>query len=623
MMISVPISITLLMDTYHFLKKVPLFGSLSDEDLNRLCELITEVRLEPGDELFAEGEEGDAAYVIKEGEVEIIKTSGGREVLLAVRKQGEVIGEMSLLEAAPRFASGRARTLCFLLEISHDQLENLLNTSPSAARAMLYTITARYKSSEMLLRQSEKMAQLGTMTAGIAHEINNPAAAAQRGANQLQGEIARLQRVQMKLTELNLTGEHLAKLLDLDQLAQERASQPLGMDSLDRSDREYEIETWLNDQGIENTWELAPILVDLGYERDQLEALAASFSSEQMPVIIDWLEASYSIYLLLEEIAQGAGRIAEIVKALKSYVYLDQAPVQSVDVHEGLNNTVIMLRSKLKEGITLKREYDDRVPRIEAYGGELNQVWTNMIDNAIDAMDGKGEITLRTKYEPPWVVVEVEDNGPGISEEIQSKLFSPFFTTKPVGKGTGLGLNISYKIIEKHGGDIKVYSHPGKTRFSVRLPVNLEDAKSGEMPIARISANDDDKLRRILENTKKIAVVGISDRQELPAHSVPAYIKRHGYRIFPVNPYLDEVLGQDVYASLSAIDEPIDLVLIFRRSDDVPPVVDEAIEIGAKTIWMQEGIVNESAAETAREAGLEVVMDTCIRTTYKRLMAGD
>jgi signal transduction histidine kinase/predicted CoA-binding protein len=591
--------------------------------LNRLCELITEVRLVPGDELFAEGEEGDAAYVIKEGEVEIIKSSGGREVLLALRKQGEVIGEMSLLEAAPRFASGRARTDCILLEVSHDHLEHLLNTSPSAARAMLHTITARYKSSEMMLRQSEKMAQLGTMTAGIAHEINNPAAAAQRGANQMRAEIARLQRVHMKLTELNLPAEVLAKLLDLDQLAQERASQPLGLDSLDRSDREYEIETWLSENGIEKTWELAPTLVDLGYERNELEALAEAFSNQQMPIIIDWLEASYSIYLLLEEIAQGAGRIAEIVKALKSYAYLDQAPVQSVDVHEGLNNTLIMLRHKLKEGITVKRDYDERIPKIEAYGGELNQVWTNLIDNAIDAMDGKGQITIRSKYEPPWVAVDVEDNGPGIPEEVQSKLFSPFFTTKPVGKGTGLGLNISYKIIEKHGGDIKVYSHPGRTRFTVRLPVNSDDAKSGDTPIARIPGNGDDKLRRILENTKNIAVVGISDRQELPAHSVPAYIKRHGYRIYPVNPYLDEVLGQQVYASLSAIDEPIDLVLIFRRSDDVPPVVEEAIKIGAKTIWMQEGIVNESAAETAREAGLEVVMDTCIRTTYKRLMAGD
>ena len=610
------------MNTYHFLKKVPLFSSMSDEDLDRLCEMIEEVRLQPGDELFAEGDEGDKAYVIKEGEIEILKASGGREVQLAVRKQGEVIGEMSLLEAAPRFASGRARTECLLLAISHDHLDTLLNTSPSAARALLYTITARYKSTELLLRQSEKMAQLGTLTAGIAHEINNPAAAAQRGASQLREEISRLQRAQMALSGAGLPPEGLEKLMDLDQLAQERAVQPLGLDSLDRSDREYEIETWLEDHGFENTWQLAPTLVDLGYEGDQLEDLASRFPNDQIPVIIEWLEASYSIYSLLEEISQGASRISEIVKALKSYVYLDQAPVQSVDIQEGLNNTVIMLRSKLKEGVTVRREFDPNLPKIEAYGSELNQVWTNLIDNAIDAMDGKGEIILRTRYDDPWVTVEVEDTGPGIPEEIQSKLFSPFFTTKPVGKGTGLGLNISYKIVEKHGGDIKVYSHPGKTRFSVRLPKNLEAVKSGEAAISTIATNDDQKLRQILETTQNIAVVGISNRPELPSLSVPAYIKKHGYKIYPVNPYLDEVLNQEVYPSLSAIEDPVDLVLIFRRSEDVLPVVEAAISLGAKTIWMQEGIVNETAAERAREAGLDVVMDTCIRTTHKRLMAG-
>jgi predicted CoA-binding protein len=293
-----------------------------------------------------------------------------------------------------------------------------------------------------------------------------------------------------------------------------------------------------------------------------------------------------------------------------------------VDIQEGLNNTVIMLRSKLKEGVTVRREFDPNLPKIEAYGSELNQVWTNLIDNAIDAMDGKGEIILRTRYDDPWVTVEVEDTGPGIPEEIQSKLFSPFFTTKPVGKGTGLGLNISYKIVEKHGGDIKVYSHPGKTRFSVRLPKNLEAVKSGEAAISTIATNDDQKLRQILETTQNIAVVGISNRPELPSLSVPAYIKKHGYKIYPVNPYLDEVLNQEVYPSLSAIEDPVDLVLIFRRSEDVLPVVEEAISLGAKTIWMQEGIVNETAAERAREAGLDVVMDTCIRTTHKRLMAG-
>jgi len=330
--------------------------------------------------------------------------------------------------------------------------------------------------------------------------------------------------------------------------------------------------------------------------------------------------STFTVYSLLAEINQGAVRISEIVKSLKSYVYLDQAPIQSIDVHEGLDNTLVMLRHKLKAGIGVRREYAHDLPLIMAYGSELNQVWTNIIDNAVDAMNGKGEILLRTQQDGDWVIVEIEDDGPGIPKEILDKIFSPFFTTKPVGKGTGLGLNISYKIIEKHGGEIKVHSQPGKTRFQICLPVNFEKITSGASPITSIENPTDEGLRRILAATKTIAVVGISNRQEQPNHSVPAYLQAAGYRIVPVNPNLEEVLGEKAYPDLSSIPEPVDTVLIFRRSEAVPAIVEQAIEIGAKIVWMQEGVVNESAAARAKEAGLEVVMDTCMRATHKRLM---
>jgi len=296
--------------------------------------------------------------------------------------------------------------------------------------------------------------------------------------------------------------------------------------------------------------------------------------------------------------------------------------VQAVDLHEGLDNTLVMLRSKLKTGINVRREYAPDLPRIQAYGSELNQVWTNLIDNAIDAMDGRGELTLHTWQEDDWVVVEIQDTGAGIPEEIQNKLFSPFFTTKPIGKGAGLGLNISYNIILKHGGEIKVYSVPGKTCFTVYLPVNFE--KVGQNPLAAFnnSESDDEKLKRILLDTRNIAVVGLSERLEVPAHSVPAYLQSAGYRIFPVNPYMTEALGEKAYPDLLELPEPVDVVLIFRRSEAVPPIVEQAIKIGAKVVWMQEGIVNEAAAQTARDAGIEVVMDTCMRATHKRLVAG-
>ena len=603
----------------EFLKRVPLFASMPEHDLDRLCEMVTEIHLKPGDELFAEGSPGDMAYIIEEGEIEILKASGGKSVLLAVRKSGEVIGEMSLLESAPRFASGRARTHSKLLAISHDQLDELLNTSPSAARSLLFTITSRLRSTELMLRQSEKMAQLGTLTAGIAHELNNPAAAAQRGTSQLNLEIENILETQIALSKLSLTKDNWDQLDRLTGVIRETASKPVDIDSLERSDREFDVEDWLNAHNIPDAWEFAPTIVDLGFTDEQLDELANSFSADHLGQVISWMGASFNTFRLLEEINQGSERISEIVKSLKSYVYLDQAPVQAVDVHEGLDNTLVMLRHKLKEGVEVKRDYADDIPEIQAYGSELNQVWTNIIDNAIDAMNGQGEIRITTHRNGEWVIVDLEDNGPGIPEKIQEEIFSPFFTTKAVGKGTGLGLNISYKIIEKHSGEIKVISKPGKTRFQVSLPIDFSKEESNNSAPSNSFTSDDEKLRRILETYNNVAVVGISNKENQPNHTVPKYLQSQGYKIYPVNPSLDKILGEKAYPDLISIEEPIDIVEVFRRSDAVPEIVDQAIQIGAKVIWMQEGIINQAAAETAIEAGLEVVMDTCMRATHKRL----
>jgi signal transduction histidine kinase len=216
----------------------------------------------------------------------------------------------------------------------------------------------------------------------------------------------------------------------------------------------------------------------LGYDRSELETLVADSTPSQFPAVIDWLNNTYIVYSLLEEIGQGTGRITELVKALKGYTYLDQAPIQSVDIHAGLDSTLVILRSKLKPGITVHRQYAADLPHIQAYGSELNQVWTNLIDNAIDAMEGQGELTLRTRYDEQWLIVEIEDGGPGIPEDIQPNLFDPFTTTKAPGKGTGLGLNIAHNIVaQKHQGRIDVHSQPGKTCFEVRLPL---DCSPGE-----------------------------------------------------------------------------------------------------------------------------------------------
>jgi signal transduction histidine kinase len=330
-----------------------------------------------------------------------------------------------------------------------------------------------YLQQEVMLRQSEKLATLGRLAAGMAHELNNPAAAAKRASSQLQSIFSHLQETFLRLGSLELTASQVDTLVALHGLAQERAREPIAVDPLSRADRERDLEVWLEDQSVPASWELASSMVSLGHDRDALSTLAGRFDGAQFPVVVDWLHSSYLVYSLLVENSHGAARISQVVDALKAYTYMDQAAVQAVDVHDGLENTLVVLGSKLGADITVQREYGKDLPRIQAYGSELNQVWTNIIDNAVDALDGRGRIILRTRRDGEWIVVEVEDDGPGIPEEIQSKLFDPFFTTKPPGKGVGLGLNVCHNIVvQKHRGRIDVHSRPGETRFEVRLPVS-------------------------------------------------------------------------------------------------------------------------------------------------------
>ncbi len=612
--------------TENFLRKVPLFADLPERDLDRLCEMVGKIVLPAGQDLFVEGSRGDRAYVIETGELEIIKNADGRPVLLSVRHAGDVIGEMALLQDEPRTATVRARTDCALYVIQAEQFDFLLNTSPTASRVMLSTVLARWRNTSTVLRQSEKMAQLGTLIAGVAHELNNPAAAVQRGSQQLDESLADLASAQTRVARLDLTPTQQALLDELGARVRDLASRPADpLDPLSRSDREVELETWLDERGVPDAWELAPTLVALGYDVDALAGFAAQFTPEQLPGVVAWLGATHDTHNLLAEIAQGASRISDIVKALKTYSYLDQAPVQAVDIHEGLDNTLLILRSKLKN-IRVRREYAAGLPRIQGYGSELNQVWTNILDNAADALESQSsplpEVAITTRQEGDWVIVEIVDNGPGIPPEVQPRIFESFYTTKPPGKGTGLGLDISYNIVvNKHRGDIKVFSQPGRTCFRISLPINFDAPAGKPAPVVVAASSDDDQMRRILETAKTIAVVGISSRPDRPGYSVPAYLQAQGYRIIPVNPNLEEVLGERAYPDLLSVPEPVDVVNIFRRSEDVPPVVEQAIQIGARAIWMQEGIVNEPAADLARRAGIEVVSDACMRATHRRLIA--
>lgn len=332
-----------------------------------------------------------------------------------------------------------------------------------------------YLEQEVTLRQNEKLATLGRLSAGMAHELNNPAAAALRGASQLQEAFDCLQGILLKLLELKFNSDQLEALMELEKVVAEKARQPVFIEALERSDQEAKLESWLEDHGVEGAWDLAPSLVNLGNQPSSLERSLASFQPSQYGAVLRWHNCTFLIYNLVDEISQGAGRVSELVKALKAYTYMDQAPIQAVDIHAGLDNTLVILRSKLKAGVMVHRQYATDLPPIQAYGSELNQVWTNLIDNAIDAMNGQGEITIRTRQEEPWLVVEIEDNGPGIPEEVLPKLFDPFFTTKAPGKGTGLGLSISHSIIvQKHQGRIEANSKPGKTVFTVKIPLDCK-----------------------------------------------------------------------------------------------------------------------------------------------------
>ena len=328
---------------------------------------------------------------------------------------------------------------------------------------------------ELMLRQSEKLATLGRLSAGIAHELNNPSAAVQSGAFRLQNSIPQLNITQYQLGATAFTDEELGIASSFIDQHIKKPPSDQSLDSLEKSELEDDMECLLKRFGIVNAWEIAPGLVSMEVGHEELEGIHKKLGDEKVEVVVMALHNLHVTNDLLDEIIQGSSRISEIVKALKAYTYMDQSPKQFIQLNEGLNNTLVMLRSKLKHGITVHKDFKEDLPEVFAYGSELNQVWTNLIDNAVDAMEGKGNIFLKTWNDNEKVFVEVKDTGGGIPEEVKRHIFDPFFTTKEQGKGTGLGLHISHNIIvNKHRGAIFVDSKPSGTTFRIELPLDPE-----------------------------------------------------------------------------------------------------------------------------------------------------
>src|SRR5882724_934479 len=470
-------------DKVEALRRVGVFADLPEEQLKWFAENVRDERFEAGDILFRKGDPPDTMAIFLEGEMHAYRDDSAHDGYVYISRAGdpasEVTGMLPFSRMTEFTATGRAVAPSRIMRFPARLFPELLQRMPVLAKRLVGILTDRVREATTADQQRDKLIALGKLSAGLAHELNNPAAGATRAANDLIVTLAELRAVDLRLCRHDLTTQQHAALRAFENTAIEHTATAAQLNSLEQSDREDLVATWLEEHGIGDPWKLSANLVEAGIDAAALERISTVLEEVALADVLARVNAQLATAKLASEIQTGTARISELVGAIKEYSYMDQASVQQVDVHKGLESTLLILKYKLrKKSIVLTREYADTLPHIKAYGSELNQVWTNLIVNAVDAMPEGGRLKVRTKREPTDILVEIRDNGSGIPEDLRSRIFEPFFTTKPVGQGTGLGLDTVARIVRKHRGNIRFESKPGDTCFQVRLP--LEDSVQRE-----------------------------------------------------------------------------------------------------------------------------------------------
>ena len=453
------------------LRTLSLFDGVTDEQLAELAAAGEEVRFEPGDVLFAEGEYADGWWVLVEGAVDLVRRVGREDVVVrTMNVPGTWAGGFRAWdEQGVYLATGRGAADGRFLRVPAAALKELSRAWFPLGAHLIEGVYGTARSIESTVRQRESLVALGTLAAGLAHELNNPAAAATRAVDTLEDASGYLLGSLRQLADKDITAQQFAAL---DALRRELPG-PAARSALAVADAEEAVATWLEAHDVDDAWQMAPALVAGGADPEWCEKVETALGAEALRPGVSWVASAVSVGLFLAELKESTQRISSLVAAVKSYSQMDRGSRQRIDVTEGIDSSVMILGHRLGSGVAVERDFAADVPMIEAYAGELNQVWANIIENAVDAMDASGTLLIATRRDGDSVVVEFTDTGPGMSPEVASRVFEAFYTTKDVGKGTGLGLDIARRIVEeRHGGSITVDTGPGGTTMRIRLPVD-------------------------------------------------------------------------------------------------------------------------------------------------------